>query len=112
MFGKTIKAEYNYILAVKDFTNTMEAMKTGTFKTPFNREIYMKLIENHKVKANDVKELKNLIKSSNKQKKDVLHFWEGLLVRGYTLFGVQYDHEVPSFERLCDNDRIKYVCAV
>lgn len=112
MFGKAKTPEYNYIMAIKDYTKTVDAIKGGTFYVPFNKEIYFKLFENQGAKVDDVKELGKFIKTSKKDKKEVLHFWEGLITRGYSLIGVRYDESTPSFDKLCNNDSIKYVCKV
>jgi hypothetical protein len=112
MFGNSKTTNYNYIMAVKDYTKTVEAIKAGSFYVPFNKDIYLKLFENQGAKVDDVGGLGKFIKKSKKEKKDVLHFWEGLIVRGYTLIGVQYDEKSPSFEKLCNNDTIKFVCTV
>jgi hypothetical protein len=112
MFGKAKTSGFNHIMAIKDYTKTKEAIEAGSFYVPFNKEIYSKLFKNHGAKADNIKELGQFIKTSKKDKKEVLHFWEGLITRGYTLIGVQYDEKAPSFEKLCNNDSIKFVCTV
>lgn len=110
MFGKAKTAAFNRIMAIKDYTKTIEAIKNGSLYVPFNKEIYAKLFENQGAKVDNVKELGKFIRTSKKDKKDVFHYWEGLLVSGYTLIGVQYDEKTPSFEKLCNSDTIKFVC--
>jgi hypothetical protein len=112
MFGKTKAAAYNHVMAIKDYTKTIEAIKGGTLYVPFSKEIYSKLFENQGAKVDTVHDLGKFIKTSKKDKKEVWHFWEGLIVNGYTLIGVQYDEKSPSFDKLCNNDSIKFVCAV
>ena len=112
MFGKAKAAGFNYVMAIKDYTKTVEAIKGGSFYVPFSKEIYAKLFENLGAKVDNIKELSKFIKTSKKDKKEAWHFWEGLIVSGYTLIGVQYDEKTPSFEKLCNNDSIKFVCTV
>ena len=112
MFGMAKTANFNYIIGIKDYTKTVAAIKDGSFYVPFNKDIYIKLFENQGAKVDDIKDLGNFIKKSKQDKKDVLHFWEGLIVRGYTLIGVKYDEKSPSFEKLCNNDSIKLVCTL
>ena len=112
MFGKEKIASFNYIIAIKDYAKTLEAIEKGSLYVPFDKEIYAKLFNNQAAKADKLKELHKFIKISKKDKKDVEHFWEGLIFAGYTLVGVQYDEKTPSFERLCNNDTIKFVCTV
>jgi hypothetical protein len=112
MFGKARNANFNHIMAIKDYTKTIDAIEDGSLYVPFAKEIYSKLIKNQGAKVDSVKELGKFIKTAKKDKKEVSHFWEGLLVRGYTLVGVQYDEKSPSFEKLCNNDSIKFVCTV
>ena len=111
MFGKS-KTAFNHVVAIKDYSKTIEAIKDGSLYVPFNKEIYNKLFANQAGKVDSIKELGSFIKTSKKDKKEVLHFWEGLIVGGYTLLGVQYDEKTPSFEKLCNNDSIKFVCTV
>ncbi|MHB8063586.1 MAG: hypothetical protein ACYDG2_13300 [Ruminiclostridium sp.] len=112
MFGKSKVANFNYIMAIKDYTKTLEAIENGSFYVPFSKEIYIKLLKNQAAKVDNVKELGKFINTSKKDKKEVAHFWEGLIASGYTLVGVQYDEKTPSFERLCNNTTIKFVCTV
>ena len=112
MFGINKAAGFNRIMAIKDFSKTLGAIKGGTMYVPANKEIYTKLLENPKAKVDNVKELGKFIRTTKKAKSEVFHYWEGLIVSGYTLVGVQYDEKTPSFEKLCNNDTIKYVCTV
>lgn len=112
MFGKSKAASFNYIMAIKNYTKTIEGIENGSIYVPFSKEIYSKLIENQGAKAETVKDLGKFIRTSKKEKNEVMHFWEGLITSGYTLIGVQYDEKSPPFERLCNNDTIKFVCTV
>ena len=111
MFWGTKKEETRHIIAIKDYTSSLKSMKEGSFRLPFDKEIYFKLLENA-TKVDTLKELGKFIKASNKKKGDVFHFWEGLIAQGYTLINVIYAEKVPSIEKLCNNDSIKYVSTV
>jgi len=112
MFGMKKSAGYNFIMAVKDYTKTLEAIETGTFYVPFNKEIYSKLFKGQLARVDNIKELGKFIRTTKKDKSEVMHFWEGLIVSGYTLVAVQYDEKSPSFEKLCNNNTLKFVCTV
>jgi len=112
MFWGTKKEGNRHIIAIKDYTSSLKSMKEGSFYLPFDKEIYFKLLENNATKVDTLKELGKFIKASNKKKSDVLHFWEGLIAQGYTLINVEYAEEVPSIEKLCNNNTIKYVSPV
>lgn len=112
MFGKEKAVSFNYIMAIKDYSKTVEAIENGSLHVPYNKEIYSKLLKNQGASVDNVKELHKFIKASKKDKNDVSHSWEGLIISGYTLVGVQYDEKTPSFDKLCNNDSIKYVCTV
>jgi hypothetical protein len=112
MFGITKTANFNHVMAIKDYSKTIEVIENGSLYIPFNKDIYLKLFKNQGAKVDNVKDLGKFIRTCKKDKKEVLHFWEGLIVRGYTLIGVQYDEKTPSFEKLCNNDSVKFVCKV
>lgn len=112
MFCGTKKEENRHIIAVKDYESTLKSIKEGSFYLPFDKEIYLKLLENPANKIDSLKELGKFIKASNKKKGDVLHFWEGLIHQGYTLINIKYAEKVPSIEKLCCNNSIKYVSDV
>jgi len=111
MFGKKKAEENRYIIAVKDYASTIKSIKEGAISLPFDSAIYSKLLEDQSSKVDNLKELKKFIKANHKIEKDVTHFWEGLIVQGYTLINVQYIGKTPSLEQLCSRDIIKYVCA-
>lgn len=112
MFGKNKTEENRFIIAVKDYNDTIKLIKEGTISLPYNNAIYVKLLEDQASKVDNLKELKKFIRMNHKVEKEVLHFWEGLIVRGYTLINVQYSDKAPRLEQLCSKDAIKYVCAV
>lgn len=112
MFGKAKAVSFNYVIAVKDYAKTIEAIKDGSLYVPFDKEIYSKLFKSEGARADNMKELGKFIKICQKDKKDVNHYWEGLISEGYTLIGVRYDEKTPPFEKVCSNDAIKFVCTV
>jgi len=111
MFGKAKASSFNNIIAVKDYENTIKAIEAGTLPVQFDREIYIKLFKSQVAKVDNLKELGKFIKLTKKSKSEVLHFWEGLIVGGYTLVAVKYDERTPNFERLCNNGTLKFVCS-
>jgi len=112
MFGKAKASSFNNIMAIKDYTKSIKAIEEGTLSVQFNKEIYLELFKNQVAKVDSIKELGKFIKISKKAKNDVYHFWEGLIVAGYTLIAVQYNEKTPHFERLCNNTTIKFVCTL
>lgn len=112
MFWKKKMEENRFIIAVKDYNNTVKSIKEATISLPFNTDIYQKLLENHGSKVDNLKELKKFIRANQKIEKEVMHFWEGLIVQGYTLVNVEYIGRTPSIAQLCSKDAIKYVCSV
>lgn len=112
MFWNKKSPENRFIIAIKDYANIIKAIKEGTIFLPFEKEVYLKLLENHGEMVNNLSGLNKFIKTHNKDKSEVMHFWEGLIVQGYTLVDVEYVTESPSLERLCNGDSIKYVCSV
>ena len=109
MFGKSKKAENRYIIAVKNYNETMKALKEGTISFPYDRSMYLKLIESQSAKTDNLKELNKFIKSNGKSKGEVGHYWEGLIVEGYTLLNDEYIGRTPDIGHLCNNDTIKFV---
>lgn len=112
MFGKKKIVENRFIIAIKDYSNTIKSIKEGTISLPFNIAIYQKLFEDLGPTVDNLKELKKFIKLNQKIEKEVKHFWEGLIVQGYTLINIKYAERTPSIEQLCSKDAIKYVCSV
>lgn len=110
MFGKSKKEENRFIIAIKNYTDTLKSMKDGSLYLPYNKEIYFNLIESQGSKVDNLKELGKFIKKSNLQKNEVKHFWECLISQGYTLISVKYAEKTPPLESLCDNSSFKYVC--
>ena len=110
MFGKAKKQENQFVIAVKDFAETQKGLETETLSVPFEKSLYRDLIATAANKAGNLKELGKFIKLQKKSKGDVFHYWEGLIVQGYTLMDVHYDKKTPAIERLLDTSRFKLVC--
>lgn len=112
MFGKVKKQENQYIIAIKDLANTQKDLEAGTISLPFEKSIYRDLIATSTKKVDNQKELNKFIKSENKNKGDVKHYWESLITEGYTLMEVHYDNKNPVIEKLCDTGKFKLICRV
>jgi hypothetical protein len=112
MFGKKKSEGKRFIVAVKNYNETMKLLKEGAISFPYDRAIYLKLLESQSIKTDNLKELGRFIKENNKAKKDVGHYWEGLIVDGYTLVNVEYLDKIPAIDHICGNETIKFVCAV
>lgn len=112
MFGKAKRKENQYVIAIKDLTDTEKALKAETISLPFEKSIYRDLIATSSEKVDSLKGLNKFIKLQNKVKGEVKHYWEGLITEGYTLMDVHYEGKTPSIERLCDTSKFKLVCRV
>ena len=113
MFGKKKAAEEKrFIIAIKNYNETTKSIKAGTLSLPHSNAIYVKLLDSENAKVDNLKELKKFIKLNHKIEKEVKHFWEGLIVEGYTLIKVQYVEKTPSIEHICNDNTIRFVCAV
>jgi len=107
------KIENQYVIAIKDFTDIEKALTADTtISLPFEKSIYRDLFASSIKKADNMKDLKKFIKVQNKAKGEVKHYWEGLIMEGYTLMDVIYDKKNPSMERLCSTEKIKLICKV
>lgn len=109
MFGKSKEEEKRFIVAVKNYKETMKLLKEGALSFPYDRAIYLKLMETQSIKVDNLKDLGKFIKANKKIKKEVGHYWEGLIVDGYTLVNVEYLDKTPAIDHLCSNDTIKFV---
>lgn len=112
MFGKGKNDEARYIVAVKNYNETLKSLKEGDISFPYSRDIYLKLLETQSMKVDNLRELKKFIKANKKVVKEVIHYWEGLITEGYTLVNVEYNEKTPAIDHLCSNDTIKFVCQV
>jgi hypothetical protein len=84
MFGKNKPIENRYVIAIKNYIDTVKSIKDGSMPLPYNRDIYIKLIDGGGNRATIIKELSRFIKINGKIKKEVYHFWESLIMQGYT----------------------------
>lgn len=110
MFGKKKIEKDRFIIAVKDYANTLLLMKEDKISLPYDKAIYLKMLDSQGSKVDDSKDLKRFIKENNKVAKEVLHSWEGFISNGYTLLNVEYLEKVPSLDKLCSRELIKFVC--
>ncbi len=110
MFGKKIILENRCIIAVKDYAETLQKLKEGKISLPYNRNIYLKMIESQSDKVDDLKGIRKFAKANNKKMSEVGHYWEGLVVDGYTLLNIEYADRIPAIDHVCANDTIKFVC--
>jgi hypothetical protein len=112
MAAKTKKIEKTYIVAVKDYDKTMEAITNGTMYVSQYKDIYPELFNNSMAKAGDIKDIRKFIRDTKQNKKDVKHYWESLTSNGYTLFHILYERETPPIEILFSNNVLKFVSKV
>lgn len=112
MFGKKVEQLNRYIIAVKNYDETVKLLKEGKLSLQYDKSIYIKMIDSQTSKVDNLKELKKFMKVNGKIAKDVGHFWEGLIVDGYTLINVEYLERIPAIDHICNNTSIKYVCKV
>ncbi len=110
MFWKKKTAANRYIVAVKNYNDTVENLKNGTLTLPYEREIYLKMIETQSSKVDSLKEVRKFARTNGKSYKEVSHYWEGLIVDGYTLINVEYVEKIPALDHVCRNDYFKFVC--
>jgi hypothetical protein len=109
MFGKAKVSVFNYIIAVKDYNNTLRAIEEGSLYVHFSKDIYSKLFQSQVAKLDNLKELKKFIRFSQREKSEVAHYWETLVTGGYTLLAIKYDEKNPSLEKICESSGIKIV---
>lgn len=112
MFGKKVEQLNRYIIAVKNYDETVKLLKEGKLSLQYDKSIYIKMIDSQTSKVDNLKELRRFMKVNGKTAKDVGHFWEGLIVDGYTLINVEYLERIPAIDHICNNTSIKYVCKV
>lgn len=110
VFGKSKKIENRYVIAIKDLKDTLGALKNQSLSLPFEKELYTELLNSGSKTIDTTKELSGFIKTANKSKNEVKHYWEGLITQGYSLMIVNYDKKQPAIERLLDVNRFKFVC--
>lgn len=109
MFRKKKSKGNRFIVAVKNYNETISLLRGGDISLPAHQDVYLQLLGSQSAKADNRKALRKFIKESNKAVKDVMHYWEGLIDDGYTLVNVEYLEKKPSIEQLCNNDTIKFI---
>jgi len=112
MFGKKKALDNRYIIAVKNYSDTVAKLKDGEISLPYDRGIYQKMISSQSSKADNLKDIRKFAKENGKKMNEVKHYWEGLIVEGYTLINVEYVDKIPAIDHVCNNDYFKFVCAV
>lgn len=110
MFGKKTKAVNRFIIAVKDYNETLNALENGQLKLPYEGNVYLKMLKSQSSKANNLRDIKKFARVNKKSMKEFGHYWEGLITEGYTLVNVEYIEKVPSMDHVCRNETIKFVC--
>ncbi|MDX1357573.1 MAG: hypothetical protein R3232_01955 [Clostridia bacterium] len=107
------KKNDKYIIAVKDYENTVKALSKDDKSMPRDASVYIDLFNNVVKSCSDMAGLKKFIKASKFAKKDCIHYWEGLMTLGYTLIITEYESDDENFvENSCENDRLKFISAV
>lgn len=109
MFKKKKNAESRYIIAVRDYEKTVGLLKEGKISLPYDKAIYLKMLDSQSMKVDNLKDMNKFIKANGKSKKEVGHYWEGLIVDGYTLVNVEYLEKIPAMDHVCNNETIKYI---
>ena len=103
----------NYIMAVKDYDNTVKAATSGAKLMPREASVYNDFFNNVVTSCSSFDGLKKFIKASKFSKKDCMHYWEGLLTLDYTLVIINYVAEDENFvENSCDNELIKFISRI
>ncbi len=104
------KKETKYIVAVKDYENTIKNLADGTIKMERAASIYKALFENVLFTCDSYLGLKKFIKQNKYNKKDCAHYWEGLLASGHTIATLLYDTDDENFvETCCDNETVIFI---
>jgi hypothetical protein len=110
MFGKKKVSTNRYIIAVKNYNETLENLKNGKLSMPYDREIYLKMLDTQTSKVDSLKEIKKFARANGKKMAEVGHYWEGLITEGYTLVNIEYLEKIPALDHVCGNETIKFVC--
>ena len=65
-FGKAKKQENQFVIAVKDFSETQKGLEAGTLSVPFEKSFYRELLATAVNKVDNQKDLGKFIKLVNK----------------------------------------------
>ena len=106
-----------YIMAVKDYENTVKALTEGKVEgkkvMPREASVYIDFFNNVATSCSTFSGLKKFIKASKFAKKDCEHYWEGLITLGFTLVIIDYVTEDVNFiENSCDNELVKFISRI
>jgi len=112
MFGRKSSQENRYIIAIKNYDETVGLLREGKLSLGYDKSIYIKMIDSQTSRVDNLKDMKKFIRESGKSAKEVAHYWEGLIVDGYTLINVEYLDRIPAIDHVCGNKSIKFVCKV
>lgn len=112
MFGKKKVLDNRYIIAVKNYSDTVARLKDGAISLPYDKGIYQKMVSSQSSKVDNLKDIRKFAKENGKRMNEVKHYWEGLVAEGYTLVNVEYVDKIPAIDHVCNNDYFKFVCAV
>lgn len=110
MPGKKESEGNRFIVAVKNYNETIHKLKEGAISLSADKAVYLKLLESQSLKVDNLKELRKFIRSNKKDPKNVNHYWENLIIEGYTLMNVEYSEKRPSIDQLCNNEVVKFIC--
>ncbi len=102
--------ENQYVLAVKNYDELLREIDEGSVYLPGgDMGFYKSLLAGAINKVSKLKELKKFVKKVKADKKEVMHYWEGLLFENYTLILTEYADGDKSLRKLCDGVKIKFV---
>lgn len=106
------KKNKRYVLAVKDYENTVKKVTDGSRLMPAEPSIYKDIFDSVVEKCADFNCLKRFIRKTKIPRKECIHYWEGLISLGHTLILIEYDAANENLvENACDNELIQYVCS-
>jgi hypothetical protein len=103
------KNENQHVLAVKDYQGFMKELEEGKARlSGNNKELCKQLLSSPIAMVSELKGLRKFIKKIKASKKDVGHYWEGLLVDGYALIAVEHEND-RELRQMCDGEKMKFV---
>lgn len=102
-----------FILAVKNYDNTLQAICDGKIVMPREKEVYRQLFENVANVCGNHKGLKKFARKNKFDTVNVKHYWDNLVTESHTLVAIWFSHLDENFvETCCDNKNIKYLSKV
>lgn len=107
------KKKNRYVVAVKDYDNTVKVITEGKKLMPKEASAYKDFFDGVIASCADLNGLAKFIKKTKFSKKDCMHYWEGLITLGYTIVLFAYDTDDENFvENACDNELIKFISRI